>query len=786
MKKNINRNKKIKPDEYYNNGMFEIARFGKVVQMRNTTTPEMHKQYMEFLAKQFDSEKEQIDQLVEEIRGKVEIANPENLLNFIVSMNFLSMINKTSEIQYSGEECLQMRAVEYIQSVLVSCENKYKNSEEDQSILYTEILGLSTELYGKMQTFYHYWSAKMTIDKKITDDDVLKYIVESQMMGLVRGNRYQEYQIPFLKSLILPHDDAIQKAYGISGSKLIEGLEKLEYSLSMGKVDAIKDMHNMMDAFEKVSNSAKSESELKTYVESARDNHYERIQKVIGLDLYNVKKVTFWDDKIIDSLSYEMGEDKGLFEHEEYAGWPIWNLPVQRKPFIKINKESYCFDYYTLFDNIYRSLQKSMRENVPEYSDQWSRVQQVASETMVEDIFKKLLPGSKTYRDNYYPKNKSLKECAENDVMITYGDVLIIVEVKAGSFTYTPALTDYQAHIRSFKTLIEKADDQCRRTIEYIKNNDVAVIYDHDKQEKIKISKEDFSQIYSFCVTVDDFNAFTAKAEKIGFINLKTGTIAISINDLWVYGEYFESPVEFIHFLKQRSIATTLPMLALNDELDHLGMYIKHNVYSIKASEFGEGSIAQFQGYREDLDNYFVSLHNAKISYEKPVRPLPDIFGKILSQCEQYEGKAYPLEFTNFMLDFDSDEKERFENGVIYALKREKEIQVMFPMITFGDLRYCLYVEQPGIKIEPEDKRIDYIYAAMLKNNQENYYMIYLKFDEEENFSSVDYRFIAKEDIPENRIDELNQQAEKNAQSRAQSFMLHNDIKKVYPNETCP
>ena len=267
---------------------------------------------------------------------------------------------------------------------------------------------------------------------------------------------------------------------------------------------------------------------------------------------------------------------------------------------------------------------------------------------------------------------------------------------------------------------------------------------------------------------------------------MKTGTIAISINDLWVYGEYFESPVEFIHFLKQRSIATTLPMLALNDELDHLGMYIKHNVYSIKASEFGEGSIAQFQGYREDLDNYFVSLHNAKISYEKPVRPLPDIFGKILSQCEQYEGKAYPLEFTNFMLDFDSDEKERFENGVIYALKREKEIQVMFPMITFGDLRYCLYVEQPGIKIEPEDKRIDYIYAAMLKNNQENYYMIYLKFDEQANFSSVDYRFIAKEDIPENRIDELNQQAEKNAQSRAQSFMLHNDIKKVYPNETCP
>ncbi|OMF37938.1 hypothetical protein BK133_02830 [Paenibacillus sp. FSL H8-0548] len=36
-----------------------------------------------------------------------------------------------------------------------------------------------------------------------------------------------------------------------------------------------------------------------------------------------------------------------------------------------------------------------------------------------------------------------------------------ISEVKAGSFVYTPAITDYVAHVKSLKALIEKADYQC-------------------------------------------------------------------------------------------------------------------------------------------------------------------------------------------------------------------------------------------------------------------------------------------------------------------------------------
>lgn len=39
------------------------------------------------------------------------------------------------------------------------------------------------------------------------------------------------------------------------------------------------------------------------------------------------------------------------------------------------------------------------------------------------------------------------------------------------------------------------------------------------------------------CVTVDNFNEFAAKAEKLSFIKMQSDAIALSIDDLRVYSE---------------------------------------------------------------------------------------------------------------------------------------------------------------------------------------------------------------------------------------------------------
>lgn len=329
--------KKIKPNDYYNNGLFEVARFGKVVSMRNNGTEEMNKTYQRSLANEYENIKNEIDEVIKKIVAKVKKSNPENLLNFLVSINFIAMLNKTSEVQYTADENFQLRAVEYIQSVLLAYGNSNISAEVDQSELYAEILNLTIELYKKLQTFYLSWSAKMVLEKKILEDDILKYVMEAQITSTVRGNRYQKFQIPFLNEMLSPHNDIFKELYKTESKNIISGLERLEYSLSSGKVDAIKDVRTMMKRFGDVVDNSLSQDEIDTYVDSIREDNICKIKKLIGLDLYDVKTVTSWNDKLIDSLSYEIGQEKSLFMHDIYNGWPIWNLPVQRKPFIKIN-----------------------------------------------------------------------------------------------------------------------------------------------------------------------------------------------------------------------------------------------------------------------------------------------------------------------------------------------------------------------------------------------------------------------------------------------------------------
>lgn len=87
--------------------------------MRNNGTEEMNKTYQGSLADEYENIKNEIDEVIKKIVEKVQKSNPENLLNFLVPINFIAMLNKTLEIQYTVDENFQLRAVEYIQSVLL-------------------------------------------------------------------------------------------------------------------------------------------------------------------------------------------------------------------------------------------------------------------------------------------------------------------------------------------------------------------------------------------------------------------------------------------------------------------------------------------------------------------------------------------------------------------------------------------------------------------------------------------------------------------------------------------
>lgn len=771
--------KKTKPDDYFSNGMFEVGRFGNTVVAHNNMTEALHKEWISELANQYNEEKEKINVLIEKIKEKIALVDPLDLFNYLTIKNTMMLMspNIISESELSDDVNIQLRSVEYIQSLLVSMEHDKSNeiNEDEQETVCHEIANYCLELYSKIPVFYMYWAAQQQKMGNLSQEDE-EYIVFAQMMSQVRGEQYQAFRIPILKELLLPQEVLIKELYGISVDDVIAGLAVLEKNLSSGRLDAMKDLRNQMDKLALFDGVEPDEN----YIEESR----EVVLKAIGTALFEVKENTAWANEFIDDLCLGINSDKSFLSYEDFSGWPIWNLPIQYKPFIKIDGKTYCFDYYNLFDNFYVALQRAIRNHGKEYGDRWNNIQGYSSERLVGGVFESLLPGCKVHYSNYYPLKK--KDIAENDILIEYKDVLLIVEVKAGTFVYTPAMMDFQAHKKSFKTLVEKAENQCLRAKKYITDgiDNKRVFYKDDNLdvEAFSINREKYSQIYMFDVTVSDFNEFASQMEKIKIAKSHEGIIAISLNDLWVYKYYFDNPLQFIHFIKQRTIATETVEIVTSDELDHLGMYISHNMYSLQAKDIGQGRNVHFLGYREELDKYFSSIHIGLI-YEKPMQSIPPRIVKILETIINREDKV--TQFSNYLLDLSAEGREVFDKSISNLARRERELGRMLPAMSFMDCSYALFVEVPDIILYSKDKKDEYILANLAQNGRKECWAITIILDEKDNIIDVQYHLFNQSDIPDSRRNELKAFGKEIVERRAEQFLAMNRKKKIYPNDQC-
>lgn len=749
-----------RPDEFYRKGPLSIARFGKDVIFKSNWDPDDFAKMQAQVAGQFDTIVRQLNETVDQIASLIARLPALKLLHRAWWESAAQHITIETEAEIGPDEALALRMIDYVQSMIASvpaaAEQSEDLSDDDWGQLVASVQGLFDKLNGEYQI-------SSTLHRKLTgndyDADTEEFRYRAQIYWTnVRGQRHYTHQVVALRDLLENQGDCLKAVFGIDAGQLVIEFEKIWHSLIFGLGEAFEEFESIrketLAALESDITQGKISDVPEKILASTMDEHgiteraSQAAARFLGYDLFDLQKITALPVNVLDALSWGQGQEIDFMAPGPMRGWPLKIWPIFRRPFIKIGDRYYCFDLHSLFDHIYRALEKSVFEHSEELKQKWIAQRKLNSESLPERYLRALLPGATDYGEVFYPRGNRKKDgWAELDRFFIYDDHVFIMEVKGGSFTYTSPADDFPAHVASMKDLVESPAKQARRFLEYLNSSDEVPIYDKSHQEIARLRAGDYRHITICAVSVDPFTEFAAQAAqltKLGLKELDRPVWAISIDDLRVFADVFDTPIEFLHFVEQRQIAFESELLRLDDELDHVGLYLAHNNYSQHAADLVGEDDTRFSvfGYRSDLDRFY----KAKLADPEAANPLSQAMPHRMKELIFHlSGLDRPgrVRFGCALLDLGGDARSMIFDGIDAQIARMRGGNKPQALTVFGDIRITALPWGPPAFPAEHDKAVGLARAVIAAQGEPDRWLLEPVYFESEKLVNVEWQQIS-------------------------------------------
>jgi hypothetical protein len=692
------------------------------------------RRFLEKMAASYESIVIEIDQLVQRAAALARSFDPLELLQRAWWERAAAHCELESESQAGADQALASRMIDYVQCLIVSSSGTAGLSLPPASVegeSWVELKDIVSKIFNKISVDYFIASkAQRDLSGAPLSAELEELQFEAQIYWMnVTGDQYQNHQVVAMREMLAPQSEVIHELWGLSADELCDELEKIWDAQIFGFGRALQ---VLQDAAEATGSHGAFPPDQKALALVLSASEIESVRGVLsGYDLFDLRKVTDLPDSFLSLFSWKPGEDSQFFAPGELAGWPLREWPIDKRPFICVGSSFYCFDHSALFDGFFRQLEKKVFSAGESFKQRWIAARKEVSELVPLKYLQKILPGATLIREAYYPIPGVKRGRAEVDGLVLFEDHLFVVEVKSGSFTYTSPATDFPAFINSLQDLVASPSVQGERFMTYLRGSSEAPIFDSSNREIARIRLSDFRHVSVMAITLDPFTEIAAQIHtaKAAGVHLAADSVwSLSIDDLRVYAEIFDGPVEFLHYVEQRLTGQRNGALHLNDELDHLGLYIHHNNYSDLARDaLKEGADRiQFLGYRHDIDVFFSrklggELGLSPLRQKMPVRMIELVDFLNASTCD---GRA---RIGAALLNLSGDARREIFDGVELQLREWNRVRPIFMSIDEGMLAVCVWLRSPSE--QERQQLIDQLVASSFLANKDASFLLHLIYD---------------------------------------------------------
>jgi len=654
------------------------------------------------------------------------------------------------EVDVTDDDAIALRMIDYVQSMIAAAPRGEAQKNELTDDDWRDLRSDVAALFRKVNFEYPSCStAHRKAEGAAHDDAVEEFFVRAQMHWCnVRGNYYQVHQVEVIADLLKSQSKLIEAAYGITSSELVVELGKIWQSLIFGLHESMTVMFNLhtevmtgvQRMIEQKEADLQPQSVGELIFEAANRLGYgdtlNRSAEAIGnMGLFDLRKVTDFPAAFLDDFSWAPSQETDFLADGEYKGWPLRIQPIFRRPFLKFKETYYCFELHSLFDNFYRQLEKRIFQRSEAEKQEWIRNRKEISEKLPVDYFTQLLPGATVFREIYYPvlsESGGAKNLAEADCVIVYDDHLFIIEVKAGAFTYTSPANDLPAYVKSLEALVGAPSKQGQRFLKYLESAEEVDIFDAKRRSIGKLRKGNFRCKTICAVTLDPFTELAAQAQHLHKVGVDIGDVPVwplSLSDLCVYRDIFAGPLDFLHFVEQRMRAAQSEKLQLDDELDHLGLYLEHNNYAMHADELSQsGAQLRFNGYRSAIDAYFSAKLTVSNDPSLPTQKVPPRFRELVDFLAR-QGQPLRSRIASYLLDLDGDWRAELSRWIDEELAAIPLRGRCLPLSTTGSVRLTIFLNIEGLIEQSHEKATEHTQVAMIVTGESDRILLELTYD---------------------------------------------------------
>lgn len=327
--------RKVVPDDFFEHGPFSMARFGNLTVGQSNWKPDQFKEYHERLAESYPKIVSEIDALIAEATTLISATEPLSLLHRAWWERAAAYVKINSEVEVVAEHAHKQRMIDYVQSLIAATPPAENQNEADEAT-WQRLSKAVMSIFEKLNPwFFISESAHRRTTLPEINEATEEFRFRAQIIWCnVSGAEYQAHNITALRELLVPQSDNIKKAYGLDGEQLCDELAKVWHSLTMGIGEAFQAMEEFrqesLDALEAdiqasiaVEGSLAEQMDRTVLRHGLAEKRDAAFGKFIGLDLFDLQKVTDLPFELLNDFSWSPGQETDFLSEGNLKGWPL-------------------------------------------------------------------------------------------------------------------------------------------------------------------------------------------------------------------------------------------------------------------------------------------------------------------------------------------------------------------------------------------------------------------------------------------------------------------------------